>query len=109
MLDQHRVIHGVEPIIGATPGRLLIYVPIIPYGYIQKWFAFEGFPWRVCFSEKDTAPWERGAAYCKNALDVLMNRQKIHSTRKLFKHHSHCLGTYSKNQEDPHEVVSVRK
>ena len=86
LLDQPRIIHSVEPIIGASPGRLIIYVPIVPEGYIQRWFVFEGYPWRVYFNSKDVSVAERLAAVSHNAFRNLFSSNRVHPSR-LFHHH----------------------
>ena len=86
MLDQHRLIHAVEPILGANPGRLLIYIPIIPLGYIQRWFTFEGKPWKIYFGKKHVPVKEKLGALVQNTYRNLTRRNKAHHSRSLFSH-----------------------
>lgn len=85
-LDQHKVIHAVEPILGAAPGRLLFYVPIIPSTYMKPWYTFEGHPWNVFYSQARVTLIERLGATAHNAFNNLTGRSVVHYSRKYYPH-----------------------
>ena len=85
-LDQQPHIHGVEPIIGSKPGRLLFYVPIIPFNYIKPWFTFGGHPYKVFHSNPSPSLKDRAVAGISNAWSYWKGTSPLHYSRKEFKH-----------------------
>ena len=92
LLDQHRIIHGVEPMTGANPGRLIIYMPIIPYSYVDRWFVFEGNPWKIYFNSREVSIAERLSALVHNAFLNLTSSNRIHPSRLNHQHQSLKIG-----------------
>ncbi len=79
-LDQNNAIHGVEPVLGATPGRMLMYIPIIPAGYMKPWFTFEGHPNEIFFSNPKATWFDRASAILSN----FFSKPKVHYSRRKF-------------------------
>jgi hypothetical protein len=86
-LDQHRVIHGVEPICGANPGRLVVYVPINPFTNLDPWFTFENHPWHLHYSSLNTGRRERVIAHLHNMfLNVTRQPRTVPYHRREYPH-----------------------
>ena len=82
-LDQSQVFHEVLPIktLEQQIGRMQLYIPTIPPNYMKKNLVFEGHENEAFFSNEDITLDK------KKILREEMSAEKIHYSRKIFKHY----------------------
>jgi hypothetical protein len=81
-LDQSQVFHEVLPIktLENQVGRIQLYIPTIPPNYMNKTFVFEGYENEIFFTNEEISLDK------KRILLDEVNSDKIHYSRKIFKH-----------------------